>query len=135
MREFIIPILYGVASLTGFFLAAFWFTTAVHRYKVLAKGGWKHDRYFILTASLGLMVIGNTLLYSGRAYISLTQGISPHLMGFGFYVISSGIIIALLGSVLIVRLSDIEKQPPRKWLWGIGAMATLWTVVVLYHLS
>lgn len=121
---------FGTLFLLSLFLVPFWIRYAHKRRVDIIKSGILFDRYYLLSFSIACSSLGIMLIYAGRLYGNLAEGLSPMLLRNESWVIGFGSLTLQLGLRVMVMLADLE-QHPAKWTWskiGIG-LTLLWAVV------
>jgi hypothetical protein len=133
-REFTLLITYGVCTMTGIFLTAFWARKAHCRILALAREDLSKDRYFQMSLAYTLTSIGDTIIYGSRCFDVYINGPPGFMAGYQFWMITIGLAFVILGMGAMVWLADLEHEGHPRWLWGMGTMTVLWTAVVCLHL-
>jgi hypothetical protein len=128
LRLWVFMFLYGLLAITGGFLTVFWGMVTFRRFKSLPAQELRMDRYFWLAASLAVNSVGSMILFGGRAWVNAIFGISQNLLGASGLVIGVGLVLVLLAKIMMVWLADLERAKPL-WLWGMGGMTLLWSIV------
>jgi hypothetical protein len=127
--------LYGIVTMTGLFLCAFWANKAVERKQVLPRIAITYDRYFWLSTSMAIMGLGLTVLFGGRTYMNATHGLSGFLKNDGEAIIlGAGLVLVFVGQGLMVWLADLENNKPM-WLIGMAAITLIWAGICIWLLT
>ena len=134
MRETIFTFLYGAGAILGFPIAVFWGRTSWKRYQELKSHelfNWQTDRYLAVTLAFTFVTTGVTITHFTRTLGNLQFGLSPILSRVDAYPMAAGLTILLLGFMWMVRLIDLENNPP-KYRWtivGLG-LSVVWLAIV-----
>lgn len=129
MRLNLVILVYGMMTLVGCFLAAFWSSMAWARFRRLRWSMLKVDRYFWLASSLAMFSVGSMILFGARTHGNIVYGISNYLMRIEGIFIILGASVILVSQMMMVWLADLERGRP-VWLWGALAITVLWTCFV-----
>lgn len=132
-REFYFFFIYGMTTLTGFFLTIFWGRKTIARYLEIKKPKiLRIDRHFWICLSFFLISGGAMLNYGARTHTYMANGLSPMLSKDPeAYYIAAGLGMIFLGLTIMVWLADLEYNKP-KWMWGMGVITLFWLPFCLY---
>lgn len=133
MRAWFFIWVFGALALQTLFLVPFWICYAHTRRTNLSSGQFLRDRFYLLSTAIASTALGILLIYSGRLYGNLAEGLSPILLRNEGYVIGLGLLCLYFGMKLMVVLADLE-QHPAKWTWTkIGFALTLaWSIASFF---
>lgn len=130
-REFFFYTLFGLITIVGAFLAAYWSRLSYERYRGLEPGCrlWD-DRYFMICLALSINSYGTSLVFGVSVVRTYFYGLSPTTVGVTGWIIGLGLFMLLLAKLIMVRLADMELQKPRL-IWAVSGITLVWSAICL----